>query len=73
MKRLAEWYETQNRKLFLLSVKKDLPMEGVKETLETMNASVGKLTINGLPFVSLDGHEITPTIFWAKVKWDTPQ
>lgn len=68
---LAEWYETQNRKLFLMSVKKDLPMEGVKETLEAMNKAVERMGINGLPAMSLDGYEITPTIFWAKVEWDS--
>ena len=67
---LAAWYETQNRKLFLLSVKKNLPMEGVKEALEAINESVEPLGIGGLPFVVLDGNEITPTIFWAKVEWE---
>ncbi len=68
MELLAVWYESQNRKLFLLSVKKNLPMEGVKEALAAMNESVEPLGIEGLPFVVLDGHEITPTIFWAKVE-----
>jgi len=68
---LAEWYETQNRKLFLMSVKKDLPMEGVKEVLDRMNKAVERLDINGLPAMSLGGYEITPTIFWAKVEWDS--
>ena len=68
---LAEWYETQNRKLFLMSVKKDLPMEGVKEVLDSMNKAVERLGINGLPAMSLGGYEITPTIFWAKVEWDS--
>ena len=67
---LAAWYETQNRKLFLLSVKKNLPMEGVKEALEAINESVEPLGVEGLPFVVLDGNEITPTIFWAKVEWE---
>ena len=67
---LAAWYETQNRKLFLLSVKKNLPMEGVKEALEAINGSVEPLGVEGLPFVVLDGNEITPTIFWAKVEWE---
>ena len=68
---LAEWYETQNRKLFLMSVKKNLPMEGVKEVLDSMNKAVERLDINGLPAMSLGGYEITPTIFWAKVEWDS--
>ena len=68
MELLATWYETQNRKLFLLSVKKNLPMEGVKKSLEKTNDTVGALGIEGLPFVALDGYEITPTIFWAKVE-----
>ena len=70
MELLAAWYETQNRKLFLLSVKKNLPIEGVKEALEAINESVEPLGVEGLPFVVLDGHEITPTIFWAKVEWE---
>jgi hypothetical protein len=28
------------------------------------------LGVAGLPFVVLDGYEITPTIFWAKVEWE---
>ena len=65
---LAAWYETQNPKLFLHSVKKNLPMEGVKESLEAIKDTVGALGIEGLPFVALDGYEMTPTIFWAKVE-----
>ena len=70
MELLATWYETQNRKHFLLSVKKNLPMEGVKEALDTINESVEPLGVEGLPFMVLDGYEITPTILWAKVEWD---
>lgn len=70
MKHLAEWYEEQNRKLFMLSVKKDLPMEGVDEILASIQETVGKLDIDGLPYLALNGYEITPTIFWAKVEWD---
>ena len=70
MELLAAWYETQNRKLFLLSVKKNLSMMGVKEALEAINESVEPLGVEGLPFVVLDGYEITPTIFWAKVEWE---
>ena len=70
MELLAAWYETQNRKLFLLSVKKNLPTKGVKEALEAINESVEALGVEGLPFVVLDGYEITPTIFWAKVEWE---
>ena len=70
MELLAAWYETQNRKLFLLSVKKNLPMKGVKEALEAIYESVEPLGVEGLPFVVLDGYEITPTIFWAKVEWE---
>ena len=65
---LAAWYETQNPKLFLHSVKRNLPMEGVKESLEAIKDTVDSVGIEGLPFVTLDGYEITPTIFWAKVE-----
>lgn len=68
MKLLAEWYEEQNIKLFLLKVKKDLPMEGVRENLEQMNSAAVEMGITELPFVALNGYEITPAIFWAKVE-----
>ena len=45
-------------------------MEGVKEALEAINESVEPLGVGGLPFVVLDGYEITPTILWAKVEWE---
>ena len=70
MKLLAGWYEKQNRKLFLRTLKKGLPMEGVHETLEQMNQAVKEMKVESLPFVALGGYEITPTIFWAKVEWE---
>lgn len=68
MKLLAEWYEEQNQKLFLLKVKKDLPMEGVRENLEQMNRAMENLEVANLPFLALDGYEVTSTIFWAQVE-----
>ena len=70
MELLAAWYETKNRNLFLLSVKKNLSMMRVKEVLEAINESVEPLGVEGLPFVVLDGYEITPTIFSEKVEWE---
>ena len=70
MKLLAGWYEEQNRKLFLRTLKRDLPMEGVRETLEQMNQAVKDMKVENLPFVALGGYEITPTVFWAKVEWE---
>lgn len=66
MRMLAEWYETRNRKLFMLKLKKEQPMEGVVEMLEKTNDAVGAMGVKELPFVALNGHEVTPTIFWAK-------
>lgn len=66
MRMLAEWYEVENRKLFMLKLKKELPMEGVAEMLEETNSAVEAMGVKELPFVALNGHEVTPTIFWAK-------
>lgn len=68
VKLLAEWYEEQNRKLFLLNAKKDLPMEGVHEILDRINQEVEQLGVTNLPFLVLNGYEVTSTIFWAKVE-----
>lgn len=66
LKLLAYWYEEQNQKLFMRKVDKNLPMEGVREQLECMNQALRVLEVTNLPFVALNGYEVTPTIFWAK-------
>ena len=38
------------------------------QSLEAIKDTVDSVGIEGLPFVTLDGYEITPTIFWAKVE-----
>lgn len=66
LKLLAEWYEEQNMKLFMLKIKKNLPMEGVNDKLEEISEAIRIMGVKGLPFMALNGYEVTPTIFWAK-------
>ena len=65
---LAQWFDNQNHKVFSRLASSLLPMDGVKEVLDTMDNIAEKINITELPYVVLDGHAIAPSVFWADVE-----
>ena len=65
---LAQWYDHQNPKAFKRLASKILPMDGIMETLDTIDNNVTEINVTELPFVALNGHAIAPVVFWADVE-----